>query len=663
MPDQMPRPFLSRRVAALAALACAVVLFVSVNVIADRALRTSRADLTQQRLYTLSQGSRNTLAKIDEPITLRFYYSPRLGDEIPSYGIYAQRVREMLEEYAALAKGKIDLQILDPQPFSPTEDRAVAFGLQGVPLDSGGEQVYFGLAATNSTDDQQVISFFQPERERFLEYDLSKLVHGLAFPKKTVVGMVTPLPLEGDFMAAMQGRPLEPYAVIDQLKPLYEVRTLSTEFDKVADDVDVLFIAHPQNLSEKTLFAIDQFVLRGGRAAVFVDPYSETQASHPSRLNPPGSPTDSNLDKLLAAWGVTMEPKKVAGDRQAARKVNAGTASRVQPLDYVAWLNLKAANLNRDDIITADLTNVNMASAGILKQREGAKTSFTPLISTSTDSMAIDADKVQGLPDVAGLLRDFKPDNQRLVLAAHVTGPAETAFPDGLPKPAAEKDKPADKEGAQDQSAKDKSKDQPAADAKSEPAQLKTAVHPINVVVVADTDILDDRFWVQTQDFFGQRVAIPIANNGDFVANAVEVLSGGNDLVSLRSRGTSARPFELVQSLQRSADAQYQATEKGLEEKLKDTQNKIKELRGQEGRPGATLAAEQSQAIDNFRGEMLQIRQQLREVQLALRQDINRLKGWLEFFNIALIPILVGIAAIVLGAVRLQRRKRRVRTA
>src|SRR6266852_6635046 len=274
---------MNRSLTAILALICAAVLLNGINVIADKTLRSARIDLTQQRLFTLSEGSRTTLAKIDEPITVRFYNSKRLGTEIPTYALYAQRVRDMLEEYVSLAKGKIRLEILEPVPYSAVEDRAVAFGLQGVPIDQGGEQVYFGLAATNSTDDQQVIPFFQPERERFLEYDLTKLIHALAFPKKTAVGLVTALPLEGDFMAAMQGRPLTPYTIVEQLRQLYEVRTLSPDFDKVDDDVDVLMIAHPQGLSEKTLYAIDQFVLKGGKALVFVDPYSETQAAHANR--------------------------------------------------------------------------------------------------------------------------------------------------------------------------------------------------------------------------------------------------------------------------------------------------------------------------------------------------------------------------------------------
>ena len=640
----------SRRATAAIALISAAVLFVAINVIAGHVLRSTRLDLTQQHLYTLSDGSKKTLARIDEPITLRFYYSPRLGDEVPSYGIFAQRVRETLEEYAALAKGKIKLELLDPEPFSPTEDRAVAFGLQGVPLDQGGDQVYFGLAATNSTDDQQVIPFFQPDRERFLEYDLTKLIHSLAFPKKTVVGLVTSLPLEGDFMAALQGKPLEPYAIVDQLRQLYELRTLATEFDAVPADVDVLMIAQPQNLSDKTLYAIDQFVLRGGKALVFVDPNSETQAAHANRMTG-GGPTASSLDKLFTAWGVEMEKGKVAGDRRDARRVNIGTSGRVEPVDYVAWLALKEDNLNHDDPITGDLSQINMATAGILKPLAGAKTSFEPLISTSTDAEEIPVDQVQGMPDVAGLLDGFKSGNAKLTLAARISGPAETAFPDGPPKPPKdEKDK--DQKPAATDPAKDAAKDAAP--------QIKTAAQPINVVVVADTDILDDRFWVQAQDFFGQRVAIPTAGNGDFVTNAVDVLSGGTELMGLRTRGTSARPFEVVQEIQRRADARSQAREKDLEQQLKDTQAKIKELQGKEGPGGnVTLAAEQNQTLDNFRTQMLQIRAQLRQVQLDLRQDIDRLKAALEFFDIALIPLLVGLAAIVLGIVRMRRRRRR----
>jgi ABC-type uncharacterized transport system involved in gliding motility auxiliary subunit len=644
----MKIPSFSRRTLALLSLASAAVLFVSVNVIAGHVLRSARVDLTSGHIYTLSEGTARTVAEIQEPITLRFYYSRRLGNEIPSYGIYAQRVRETLEEYAARAKGKVDLQLMDPEPFSPDEDRAVALGIQGVPLEQGGEKVYFGLAATNSTDDQELIPFFQPERERFLEYDLTKMIHSIARPKKTVVGLVTALPLEGNFAAALQGQPLRPYAIVNQLRQLYELRTISTEFDKVEPDIDVLLIVHPQGLPEKTLYAIDQFVLGGGRALVFVDPHSETQEMHPNPYAQRGGPADSNLEPLFKAWGVELEPKVVAGDVQAARKVNAGSAVSPVPVDYVAWLQLKGDALNHDDLVTGDLDQINMASAGILKPTKDAKTTFVPLIQTSTESEQIPVDKVEGMPDVAGLLDNFKPSGERYTLAARISGPAQTAFPDGPPKPK-EEPKSADAQAAATDAAK---KDDPA-----DPPQVKEAKQPINVIVVGDTDVLDDRFWAQTSDFFGQQVVVPTASNGDFVANALEVLAGGNDLISLRSRGTAARPFLVVNQIQRAAEAQNRANEKALEDKLKATEAKIKDI--QQNKEGTvTLTAEQSQAIDSFRGEMLRTRQQLRVVQRALRQDIDRLKGELEFFDIAFIPILVGIVAVVLGAVRINRRKR-----
>jgi ABC-type uncharacterized transport system involved in gliding motility auxiliary subunit len=646
LPDRLRGFFASRRATAVVALACIALMLVSVNIIAARYF-TWRLDLTRERLYTLSQGTLRTLAKIDEPLTLRFYYSTRLSDEVPSYGVYAQRVRELLDQYVAAAHGKLRLEVYNPQPFSDAEDRAVAFGLQGVPLDAAGEQVYFGLAATNSTDDQQTIAFFQPERERFLEYDLTKLVHSLAFPKKTVVGLISTLPLEGDMMAMMRGRPAEPMGVMEQLDQLDTVKPLAANIDAIPPDVDVLMLVHPQNLSEKTLYAIDQFVLKGGKALVFVDPYCEFQASHPSQLTPSGSPSASNLEQLFKAWGFEVPGKIVAGDRRNAQRVGVPGPRGSRPLDYVAWLNLKADTLNREDMITADLSHINMASSGIIEPLSGGKTTVEPLITTSLDSTKIPAEKLTGVPDVAGLLAEFKPDNKRYILAAHVTGPAETAFPDGPPKPS-EPAKPEAK-GEADQPPKP-----PAGEF------LKQSAQPINIVVVADSDMLDDKFWLQKQDFFGQRVLVPTANNGDFIANAIEVLAGGDDLVGLRTRGTSARPFDVVDRIQAKAQARYSAEEHELQAKLKDTQAKLESLTGKDQANAATtLSAEQTKAIEEFRADIVQTRRQLRGVQAALRGDIQRLKAGLEFLNIALIPIIVAAVAIVLGALRLRRRSRR----
>jgi ABC-type uncharacterized transport system involved in gliding motility auxiliary subunit len=634
--------FATRRARSLAALVCLGLMLIAVNIIAGRFL-TARLDLTSERLYTLSHGTRQTLAHIDEPITLRLYYSTRLGELVPGYGVYAQRVRELLDEYVAAAKGKLRLEVYNPQAFSDTEDRAVAFGLQSVPLDVQGEQVFFGLAGTNSTDDQQVIAFFAPERERLLEYDLTRLVHSLAVPKRTTVVLISALPLEGE-MIAMRGRASRPMAIIEQLRQLDKVETLGLEIDAVPADIDVLMLVHPQNLSPKTLFAIDQFVLKGGKALVFVDPYSELQAGQRSR---PGTPADSNLEPLFKAWGLRLLPNTVAGDRREARRVAVQVTGRgQQAIDYVAWLNLRDADINHDDVITAELRQLAMASAGILEPLEGATTKLEPLITTSPEAMKIPVDKVAPMPDVPALLIGFKSEDTRYTLAARVTGPVATAFPDGPPKPAATPAKP----------------DEPAKPEQPPPPtdSLRQSAQPINVVVVADTDMLDDRFWAQSQDFFGRRIIVPTANNGDFVANAVEVLAGGEDLVDLRSRGSSARHFLLVEQLQRVADDRYAAEQQALQEKLKQTQQKLRELTGNNpATPAAPLSPEQARTIEQFRADMVATRQQLRAVQGALRQDIEGLKAILEFCDIALVPILVAVAAIVLGALRQRRRRHR----
>lgn len=629
----MRRFFASRRAVALSALFCLLVMLVSVNIIAARFL-AARLDLTADHLYTLSPGTLHTLARIDEPITLRFYYSHRLGDAIPAYGVYAARVREMLDQYVAAAHGKVRLDIYDPAPFSRLEDRAVADGLQAAPLDSQGDQVYFGLAGTNSTDDRQVIPFFSRQREPFLEYDLTRLVHNLAVPKKTDVGLLTSLPMAGDPMAMMQGRPSAPMAILEELRQLYTVKPLDDTLAAIPPDIGVLLLVQPPKLPEKMLFAIDQFVLKGGKALIFVDPHSELPRGGASAAAAIGS-----LAPLFKSWGIKVPPGVVAGDRSDAQLVSVPSLDRgLQPLRYVAWLRLGADNLNRHDLITADLHRVTMASAGVIEPLQGRTTTVEPLITTSPDAETIPVARIEGMPDVAGLFAHFKPADKRFILAAHITGTARTAFPQGPPKPAA-------------------TKNPTATPAAPPPRAVTQSLHPINIVVVADTDLLNDRFWAHTEDFFGHRVIVPTADNGDFVDDAIEVLAGGADLVGLRSRGTSARPFVVVERIRRAAEARYSAQEHALEQNLKATEARIATLTT--GTGPDSLSPQQEQAIAQFRTTLLETRRQLRAVQAALRGSIAHLRALLEFFNIALVPILVALLAVILGIVRVRRRGRR----
>jgi ABC-type uncharacterized transport system involved in gliding motility auxiliary subunit len=351
---------------------------------------------------------------------------------------------------------------------------------------------------------------------------------------------------------------------------------------------------------------------------------------------------------------------KFVGDRLLARRVNAGSETRIRAVDYVAWLTLRETNFNHDDILTTDLGPVNVASAGIVKQHQGASTSFTPLITTTDQAMPIDVDKLRLAPDPVALLADFRPTGERYVIAARIRGPAKTAFPDGPPS---EKKPPSaeSKDGAA-MPGEPKATPEPAAVEPMTP-QIKDSKGSINLIVVADSDILQDRFWVQIADFFGQRVATPTAANANFVVNAIDNLSGSDELIGLRSRGQATRPFVVVQEIQRDAELRFRAKERELTEKLRDTEKKLSELQTksqpQEGTGGRViLTKEQQEAIEQFRGEMLKIRKELRDVQHDLRKDIEGLEGWVKFINIGLVPMLIAGAAILLGLARARRRRR-----
>ncbi|MBI1246010.1 MAG: ABC transporter [Alphaproteobacteria bacterium] len=623
----------------------AAIVFVAINVLAGAGLQGTRIDLTADKLFTLSQGTRAILAKIDDPVTLRFYYSDRLGREIPSYGVYAQRVREMLEEYRDAARGKLRLEVIDPQPYTDEEDRAVAFGLQAVPLNQQGESVYFGLAGTNGADREEVVPFFQPDRERFLEYDLTKIVYNLTVTKKPQVGLLSTLPMEGEFRG-MQG-PMPPWAVYNQIGQFFDIRPVAKDATAIPADIGVLMIVHPQGLPDSTLYAIDQFVLRGGRALVFVDPHSEGQLARAGQAGM-GMPTNSNLTRLFDAWGLSMADDKIAGDRIAARRVNAGTPGRVRAVDYVAWLTLREQNFDRSDVLLADASAIQMATAGILAPKEGATTKFQPLIRTSLQSMEIAADSVKMQPEPEKLLEDFKPSGQPLVLAARVSGPVKSAF-----EKAPEPPKPA--EGAE----------KPATPPAPPPEYQAESKGPINVIVVADTDMLEDRFWVSVQEFFGQRVATPSAYNGDFVVNAVDNLMGSSELIGLRGRGLSQRPFALLEDIQRQAELRYRAKERELSDKLKDAEKRLSELQGRNA-PGTAAAAdasrtilspEQQAEIEKFRGEVVVVRRDLRNVQQDLRRDIEGVQTVARVANIGAVPVIVALVALGLGWMRVRRRR------
>ncbi len=631
-------------------LAIAVVLFFAVNVFSNVAFRSVRFDLTDQQLYTLSEGSRNILRNLDESITLRLYLSKKLATSLPGIHSYANRVLELLEEYEQAADGKLTLRVIDPEPFSEEEDRAVGYGLKGVPLDKGNVQFYFGLVGTGSTDERELIPFFQQDREEFLEYDITKLIYQVANPKRTVVGLLSTLPLEGGG-PSVAFRPTQgggmPWMILNGIRGVMDVRSLDKAVTDIPEEIDVLMVVHPRELGDPTLYAIDQFVLRGGRALVFVDPHSEADVVPPDPGNPrvmPG-PRRSDLGKVFDAWGIELVDGKVVGDLPLAKKVNFQKQSRTFLADYPVWIDLTPRHVNTGDIVTARLPSLTMASAGVLRKKEGREMTWTPLVHTDDQAMQIEVNRLVFLTDLEGLLRDYRPGGDVLTLAARVTGAVNTAFPDGRPAPDASENGDNDDATAQPTS--------------PERPHLTESAEDIQVIVVADTDMLQDRFWVQVQNFLGQRIEIPTSANNSFVINALDNLAGSNDLISVRNRGSFARPFTLVKAIQQEADKLFRQKEQALQQRLKSTERKIQALQNKkEDRTTLILSAEQQAALNDFRQQLVATRKELRNVQHALRQNMEHLESVVKFLNIGLVPLMIAGGGLVFSAYNARRRIR-----
>lgn len=652
-------------------LLLAVALLLAVNILSGTTLKSMRVDLTQSKIYTLSDGTEKILSGLEEPVTLRLYLSEKLATQVPSVKSYAERVKGLLEEYRRKSGGKVNVHLIDPEPFSEEEDRAVGYGLRGVPLDAGEDVLYFGLVGANSTDDEEVIPFLSSSRESFLEYDITKLVHTLSQRKQKVVGLITSLPVDGMTPeAAQRGMPGQPWMVIEQARQLFEVRRLGPEIERVDDDVDVLMLIHPKELSDTTLYAIDQFVLAGGRALVFVDAYAEEdRAPGPMGMMMPGPSQSSELSTLLDAWGVAFQTDKVVADLDLAATVRTERDGRMMTLEYPVWMNIPAELIDADDVVTANLGNMTFASAGHLAKADGAGTELLALVQTTDNAALIDPAALDFTADPQDMLRNYSPSGQRYTLAARITGKAKSAFPDGAPAGAdanaSEADQAGEERGDDDSSATAEANEENAAkeEAAESNGHLAESKDSINLVLVADTDVLVDRFWVQVQDFLGSRLAVPSAANGSFVVNALDNLTGSGELISVRNRGSFVRPFDKVNELRRTAELNYRQKEQELINRLEAAEQKLVELESsKQGDDALVLSAAQQDEILKFRQEKLRIRKELREVRRQLRQSIETLEGRLKFANIGLVPILIGVGGLIVGLVQMRRRKARAAT-
>lgn len=592
------------------------VAFLLLNTLGGHLLKNVRLDLTENRLYSLSAGTRDLLAGLEEPVELQLFFSSRAARDLPQVRQYAKRVQEMLEHYVQLSAGKLSLEVVDPEPFSEQEDQAAELGLQPVPLPMG-DTLYLGLSGKNRLGSQAAIPLFALDQEGFLEYELSRLLHDLSRTEKPVVGLLSGLPMEGGF-DALAGGLQQPWMVLEQVRQQFAMEYLDTGVDEIPPQVEVLWLVHPQNLSQPTLYAIDQFVLRGGRLLAFIDPLSELDEPHDLQLAL-GEGRDSDLPQLLRAWGVELRPGQVLGDASYALTVSAGEQQR--PVRHLAWLNVPQQGLNGKDVVTARLERLTLASTGILQPLEGATTRFTPLIESSTAAMPFAAARLNLLSHPGELFADMEPTGERYAMAARISGPARSAFAGGL-------------EG-----------------------QLPGLSHAddIQVILVADTDMLADRLWVQVQEMAGQRMPLPWADNGNLVLNALDNLSGSQALISVRASGNFSRPFTLVERIRRSAEERLRDKEQELQFRLARVEQQIQDLQVVP-EAGTDTSHEEQLLLQRHRQEQLDVRKKLREVRYQQNADIEALGRVVKLFNLLLMPALL---IVILVLVSLHRRSRR----
>ncbi len=619
---------MKRSTLGLGTLLALAALFIGLTALSNFTLRGLRLDLTENRLYTLTPGTERIVRSLDEPVNLYFFFSDEAATALPGIKTYGARVREFLQELVAKSDGKLRLQVIDPAPFSEDEDRAAEFGLRAVPI-GGTAPLYFGLAGSNSTDGSAVIEFFDPAKEQFLEYELAKLIHQLGATQRPVVGWLSSLQMQGGFDPA-SGQMTEPWAVLAQAQQLLDVRQLPPELQRIDPEIEVLVLVHPKQLAAQTLFAIDQFALRGGRILLFLDPLAEADNSGAEPGNPLaalGMDRASNLGPLLTAWGIKFDPQHAIGD------LNLGLTVSMQPGQtpsrHIGILGLDATRLDPADIVTAGLSNINVSSIGYLEPLPDSALQWTPLLQSSSEAGLLPVDQFAMLMDPATLRDGFTVTGQRYTLAARITGNIKSAFPDGLSN---------------------------VGTATAGNEILSNSSAPLNLLVVADSDLLSDFLWVRQQNFFGQRVAQAWANNGDFVWNALDNLAGSSDLIGVRGRATFSRPFDRVQALRSAAEDRFRDKEVELEQQLAGTEERLAALesQGADG-SGLILSPEQSAEIERFQAEKLRIRKELRDVRLGLDQDIEALGNRVKLLNVLVAPAIFGLLALSIAFWRRRR--------
>jgi len=621
----------------IAGLLIVVLIAVAANVILGNL--HLRKDLTEEKLYTLSDGTRNILKGLEQPVTLKLFFN-KSDPKIP-VGIknFAQRVEDLLAEYEIRSEGKVLIETYDPKPDSDAEDWAQRYGISGQQMGMMGPTLYLGIVAVMG-DSEAEIPLLDPRAEDLLEYNVTRMITRVAYPKKPVIGVISSLPVLGIQSPpyAMPGQPRPEskpaWAAFTELRQDYDVREIDATAGAIPANIDALVLLHPKELSDDALFTIDQFVLGGGRLMVFLDPMcvAEMEMQGPSSM---GMPTaSSDLGKLLDAWGVTYDRSKVVADLEAMSRLRVGEGNQIQ--ESPVWLSLRRNHINEEDIVTSQLESIMMPYAGSFKVSESGERKVTTLMSSSESADLVDAMTAQYSMD--GVRRAFTSGLESLNLAIRLHGKLKTAFPDGKPKPP---DAAGDTE-AEGATEAEKTSEEPAGTHLLESADQST------VILVADVDMIYDHFCVREMNFMGYGMNRPINDNLAFFLNTIEQIAGSTDLIGIRARGKSERPFDVVLQLEQQAQQKYMSQENQLQETLQDAQRKLDELqREKDSSQQYILSPAQKKAIDSFQEQVLKTKTDLKLVRRKLREDIEKLGFKLKAINILLMPALVALSGVL----------------
>lgn len=596
-------------------IALAVLLFFVFNAFNHLVFKDARLDLTEGQLYTLSEGSLSLVQGIEEPVQLYFFFSEAASRDLTPIRTYADRVESMLEEFALASNGMLFVERIDPAPFSEAEDEAAAFGLQAVPVSATGDALYFGLAGSDALDNVETIPFFQPDREMFLEYEISQLIDRLARPKREVVGLISTLPVTNQ-VNPQTFQPEPGWQSILSLEDTVTLESIDVSAEEIPESLAALVLIHPKSLSDQMKTALVRYLVSGGKVIAFLDPLAEMDRAAASPMMPSlPSGQASSLNWLTRALGVQMREAEVLGDPQLALSVSTPSGA---PTRHLAILGLGNAQLNSESIVTAQLDSLNFASAGFF-DIDSPTVAVETLIESSEFANGIAASQLQFLQNPEDLMQSFSQGSEARPIAVRLSGP--TTLETGL-----EGDAPVE-------------------------------VSNLDLILVSDTDVLSDRLWVQVQNFFGQQVATAFADNGSLLTNLVDYFTGSQDLISVRSRGRFTRPFEVVQSLRREAETQYLASAEQLQLELNETERQLADLESQQESDGVLrLSDEQEAALVRFQDEKLRIRKALRDVRHRLDQDIDQLGGQLKLLNIIVLPILLTLMLAMAAWAQLRKR-------